>query len=326
MTIVETLPDFVTKSSHRRAPTTNRRGVTYSADVYSDTSDDEDLLAGDFVPSIVPRESPITKILSDLETIDEASQSDDESVQERVQGLVSSPCGASTNVFAKLLGLESTQSEKFECDGDGDCVLVAGQETLPPNVTEIKTVQLCDSSLENCEEVEREEVYQTDTPPEDNTITVCDKGVCETVTNRTTVNHGEHSERKFGAITVIEPNPVIIKPYTMADTNLSNSVLSFVNAALETGKDTLRDQMGKWYLYGTDTCTYCDKAKKLLSDNNQTVVYINKDLSSEEQDAWINSFSSGEHKTVPVIILDNNLVGGYTELVQMLSTFKNDES
>lgn len=69
-------------------------------------------------------------------------------------------------------------------------------------------------------------------------------------------------------------------------------------------------------IYGKPDCGYCSAAKELMKINN--VEYkeyvIGQDLTREE---FIEKFPT--MKTVPTILLDGNLIGGYNELLEHIS-------
>ena len=64
-------------------------------------------------------------------------------------------------------------------------------------------------------------------------------------------------------------------------------------------------------IYSKPNCIWCDRAKKLLSSKNfnYTERCIGTDLTKEQFKALF-----PDKYTVPQIIIDGNLIGGYTEL------------
>jgi len=69
-------------------------------------------------------------------------------------------------------------------------------------------------------------------------------------------------------------------------------------------------------LYTKDNCTYCDQAKNLLQQKGlpfQTLK-LGADISREELLAKIPTA-----RTMPQILKDGQVIGGYTELKQMLA-------
>lgn len=72
-------------------------------------------------------------------------------------------------------------------------------------------------------------------------------------------------------------------------------------------------------IYSKENCSYCDMAKKLL--DNKSIPFneykIGKDLS---RDRFFEIFPFA--KTVPQILFDGVVIGGYTELVNRLNEKK----
>lgn len=62
-------------------------------------------------------------------------------------------------------------------------------------------------------------------------------------------------------------------------------------------------------IYGKNNCSYCVKAKKLLESYGRPYKYINIE---NDMDEFFAIFP--EAKTVPQILLDDIIIGGYTEL------------
>jgi|AntDeeMinimDraft_6_1070357.scaffolds.fasta_scaffold03896_3 glutaredoxin len=69
-----------------------------------------------------------------------------------------------------------------------------------------------------------------------------------------------------------------------------------------------------YIIYGKPTCSYCTKAKKLLERKGLEYTYV--DISKDVQ-AQASLIFTG-FKTVPVIFKDNDLIGGYEDLVSTL--------
>ena len=65
-------------------------------------------------------------------------------------------------------------------------------------------------------------------------------------------------------------------------------------------------------VYTSNTCAFCVNAKNLLNDLNLPFEEINIQLDPEERDIML-SKSNGQ-RTVPQIFINDNHVGGYTEL------------
>lgn len=72
----------------------------------------------------------------------------------------------------------------------------------------------------------------------------------------------------------------------------------------------------KAIIWSKTECIFCDKAKQLLKDNG--IIYeernIQKNWSKEE---LLNAVPNA--RTVPQIFIDENLVGGYTELIDYIN-------
>lgn len=70
-------------------------------------------------------------------------------------------------------------------------------------------------------------------------------------------------------------------------------------------------------VYTKDNCPYCIKAKALLKGYGleYTEMNIGKDISREE---FLESFPSA--RTVPQIVMDGELIGGFEELAKRLAS------
>ena len=72
-------------------------------------------------------------------------------------------------------------------------------------------------------------------------------------------------------------------------------------------------------IYGKETCPYCQRAKEAFKYAKlpYTEYVVGKDVSKQDIQDRINSLGiSHEVKTVPQIFIDDNLIGGYTDLIQ----------
>lgn len=69
-------------------------------------------------------------------------------------------------------------------------------------------------------------------------------------------------------------------------------------------------------VYTKDNCPYCVKAKALLKTQNMeyTEVRIGSDITRDE---FLETFPNA--RTVPQIVFNGELVGGYDDLVKLLS-------
>lgn len=69
-------------------------------------------------------------------------------------------------------------------------------------------------------------------------------------------------------------------------------------------------------VYGRQDCVYCDKTKEYLDKLNEAYQYIDITYWTKEQrESLKNKYNV---KTVPVIIINGTLIGGYNELVHQL--------
>ena len=66
-------------------------------------------------------------------------------------------------------------------------------------------------------------------------------------------------------------------------------------------------------VYSRKDCVYCDKAKKYLDDLNQAFQEIDITYWSKDQREKLKA--QFNVKTVPIILLDGKMIGGYSELV-----------
>jgi glutaredoxin 3 len=72
----------------------------------------------------------------------------------------------------------------------------------------------------------------------------------------------------------------------------------------------------KVVVYGRQDCVYCDKTKTYLNDLSQQFEYIDiTPWSKDEREAFKAQYGV---KTVPVIFVDDKLIGGYNELTQQV--------
>jgi len=71
-------------------------------------------------------------------------------------------------------------------------------------------------------------------------------------------------------------------------------------------------------IYGTDNCTFCDKAKQLLQKYEKEYTYINVTETEDTTAAFFKKFP--DVRTVPQIVLsDGHYIGGYKELKRWLN-------
>ena len=193
-------------------------------------------------------------------------------------------------------------TEDFICDGDGNCQPADPNFELPEGVNEMDVVIDCAAGLNDCQQVYNKMVY--------------DDGRVEVSQAEGFVPDEE--EKVEQAITTILPDPRPIQPYSPGDLDLPASVLRFANASLIGREPIKRKQMGNWILYGNDSCPSCRRAKDLLSQYNQRIVMLNSKLASPEQKQFITNIV-GDYNKIPVILLDNNFIGGSEDLSKLLA-------
>ena len=70
-------------------------------------------------------------------------------------------------------------------------------------------------------------------------------------------------------------------------------------------------------IYGTTNCTFCDKAKQLLTQHDKTYTFIDVGSNKDMMAAFLNRFPGT--KTVPQIVLGDDHIGGYKELRNSLT-------
>lgn len=74
----------------------------------------------------------------------------------------------------------------------------------------------------------------------------------------------------------------------------------------------------KFEIYFRDNCPYCDLAKALLTEKEYEYTAYKIGVDVDRLDV-LKKFPT--MKTVPIIVLNNNLIGGYTELLKWIETF-----
>ena len=70
-------------------------------------------------------------------------------------------------------------------------------------------------------------------------------------------------------------------------------------------------------VFSTPKCTWCDKVTRMLTDVEIEVNKIDITESKENYDLMMDM--TGNVKTVPQVVLDCNLIGGYTETERFLN-------
>lgn len=71
-----------------------------------------------------------------------------------------------------------------------------------------------------------------------------------------------------------------------------------------------------FWVYGKQDCSYCRRAVELLQGHNQRVAYI--DIA--------NIPNTANWKTVPQVFTETDHIGGYEDLVNYLTEFKNERT
>ena len=69
-------------------------------------------------------------------------------------------------------------------------------------------------------------------------------------------------------------------------------------------------------VYGKKSCVYCTKAREWLAERNLSYTYIDvwDDIDSEELAILKAQYKM---KTVPIVVIDDKLIGGYLELTKL---------
>jgi len=74
--------------------------------------------------------------------------------------------------------------------------------------------------------------------------------------------------------------------------------------------------MNNYIIYTKPDCSYCDQAKQLIEEKGHTYteVILGKDVSKQE---LLEMFPG--IKTVPIVVLDGQKIGGYQELTESVN-------
>lgn len=86
--------------------------------------------------------------------------------------------------------------------------------------------------------------------------------------------------------------------------------------------NSYRVRIGFWLMLGKDSCPFCKKAKELLTINNQQYTYVEKNIASQEQIEWFKARAPANWSSLPIILLDNVFLGGFSELTKYMDKFK----
>ena len=71
----------------------------------------------------------------------------------------------------------------------------------------------------------------------------------------------------------------------------------------------------KWKIYTSESCPYCERAKKLLKSRN--IDFEEKKVGWDDDAEWDRLFKLTGLKTVPQIFFGDRLIGGYQDLVAL---------
>ena len=73
-----------------------------------------------------------------------------------------------------------------------------------------------------------------------------------------------------------------------------------------------------YYVYGTPACGFCKQALAILDRHDEDYVYqLITNLSSEQQQDLMTK-AGVQFKTVPQVFLDDEYIGGFTQLKEKL--------
>ena len=76
-------------------------------------------------------------------------------------------------------------------------------------------------------------------------------------------------------------------------------------------------------VYGKSACTYCGKVKALLTEYNQSFVYVDCDEYLVEQRdrflEFIEKLAGKAHKTFPMVFSSGEFIGGYIDTLKLLT-------
>ena len=70
-------------------------------------------------------------------------------------------------------------------------------------------------------------------------------------------------------------------------------------------------------IYGTTNCTFCDKAKQLLTQHDKDYTFIDVAEDEDITAAFFKRFPGV--RTVPQIVVEDEHIGGYVELEKSLT-------
>lgn len=95
------------------------------------------------------------------------------------------------------------------------------------------------------------------------------------------------------------------------------AILVFILKSCSKERDPLMKaaSKSKGVIIGRNNCGYCDKAIGLMKSANIEFTYIPTESKPKLQGMVVDRY---KHKTVPAIFMDNEFVGGYSDLVELL--------
>lgn len=70
-------------------------------------------------------------------------------------------------------------------------------------------------------------------------------------------------------------------------------------------------------IYSKMSCSYCEKAKKLLADDDLTIFNCDQYLENDKELflEFIKKITNKDHRTFPIIFINSSFLGGYGELL-----------
>ena len=80
--------------------------------------------------------------------------------------------------------------------------------------------------------------------------------------------------------------------------------------------------MNKVQIYTSNYCPYCIRAKRLLDSKGVEYDEVNLDKNPEKK---LETMQMLNWRTVPIILIDDELIGGYDQLVSLERSKKLDE-
>ena len=71
----------------------------------------------------------------------------------------------------------------------------------------------------------------------------------------------------------------------------------------------------KIVVYGKKSCGYCSRAREWLAERNLSYTYVDvlEDINSEQLNELKTQYKMN---TVPIVVINDELIGGYSELVK----------